>query len=207
VADGSISLDRLAIDIVQRSGLRFSLAADGETRDIAYRLRHQAVVDQGWQTNAEYPDGREQDAYDDRAVHVVAWDGETPVATGRLVLPPGRLPTEEVCDLTVEPNGRVVDVGRMTVVRTHQGLGHSGFIALLAQLYLEVRVRKFEYACGMMTTRAQSVLRLLGLSVEILGPHVQYWGEARAPVRFAVTIDPATLSGRWKEMRPADEGV
>ena len=165
MSDGSISLDHLAADIVNRSGLRFTLATDDATREIAYRLRYQAVVDQGWQVGSDYPDGREQDAYDVRAVHVLAWDADTPVATGRLVPPPGRLPTEDACGITVEPHGQVVDVGRMTVARTHQGLGHSGFISLLARLYLEVRAREFEYACGIMSARARSVLRLLGLPV------------------------------------------
>jgi len=204
VSDGSISLDHLAADIVNRSGLRFTLATDDATREIAYRLRYQAVVDQGWQVGSDYPDGRERDAYDVRAVHVLAWDADTPVATGRLVPPPGRLPTEDACGITVEPHGQVVDVGRMTVARTHQGLGHSGFISLLARLYLEVRAREFEYACGIMSARARSVLRLLGLPVELLGNDRPYWGELRAPVRFSVTIDPALLETRWRDAGTAD---
>jgi hypothetical protein len=121
VSDGSISLDHLAADIVNRSGLRFTLATDDATREIAYRLRYQAVVDQGWQVGSDYPDGREQDAYDVRAVHVLGWDADTPVATGRLVPPPGRLPTE-MRVASVEP----VDVGRMTWLG-HQGLGLSSY--------------------------------------------------------------------------------
>ena len=104
----------------------------------------------------------------------------------------------------MEPLGQVVDVGRMTVARTHQGLGHSGFIALLARLYQEVRARGFEYACGIMSARARSVLRLLGLPVELLGDDRPYWGEPRAPVRFSVTIDPSLLTTRWRDADPAD---
>jgi len=207
VSDGSISLDHLAADIVNRSGLRFTLATDDATREIAYRLRYQAVVDQGWQVGSDYSDDCEQDAYDVRAVHVLAWDADTPVATGRLVPPPGRLPTEDACGITVEPHGQVVDVGRMTVARTHQGLGHSGFISLLARLYLEVRAREFEYACGIMSARARSVLRLLGLPVELLGNDRPYWGELRAPVRFSVTIDPALLKTRWRDAGIAEPPV
>jgi hypothetical protein len=204
VSDGSISLDHLAADIVNRSGLRFTLATDDATREIAYRLRYQAVVDQGWQVGSDYPDDCEQDAYDVRAVHVGGGEANTPGARGRLVPPPGRLPTEDACGITVEPPGQVVDVGRMTVARTHQGLGHSGFISLLARLYLEVRAREFEYACGIMSARARSVLRLLGLPVELLGNDRLYWGELRAPVRFSVTIDPALLKTRWRDAGTAD---
>jgi hypothetical protein len=49
-----------------------------------------------------------------------------------------------------------------------------------------------------MSPRARSVLRLLGLSVELLGPDRTHWGEPRAPVRFAVLVDSASLSGRWR---------
>src|SRR6187455_1905762 len=59
VPGGSISLDHLAADIVNRSGLRFTLATDAATREIAYRLRYQALVDQRWQVGSDYPDGRE----------------------------------------------------------------------------------------------------------------------------------------------------
>jgi hypothetical protein len=197
VSSGPISLDHLAADIVKRSGFHFTLATDEATRDIAFRLRYQAVVEHGWEAAADAADGREHDIYDIEAIHVLAWDGETPIATGRLVLPPGQLPTEEACGITVEPRGRVADVGRMTVARTHQGVGHSGFMALLARLYLEVRAREFDYACGMMSARARAVLRLLGLPVQLLGDDRPYWGEARAPVRFAVTIDPAALTTKW----------
>jgi hypothetical protein len=199
VPDGGISLDRLAQDIVNRSGLRFVVASDDAARAVAYRLRYQAVIDQGWGTGDDYADGLEHDDYDRNAVHILAWDLQTPVATGRLVLPPGPLPTEDACGILVEPAGRVVDVGRMTVVRERQGPGHSGFIALLARLYLEVRVREFEFACGIMSARARSVLRLLGLPFELLAPEIQYWGESRAPVRFGTTIDPASLSTRWRD--------
>ena len=61
------------------------------------------------------------------AVHVVGWDGETAIATGRLVLPPGSLPTEDVCGIIVEPHGHVADVGRMTVARSHQGRRASAY--------------------------------------------------------------------------------
>src|SRR6185436_9306792 len=66
VPSDSISLDHLAADIVNRSGLRFTLATDDATREIAYRLRYQALVDQRWQVGSDYPDGREQDGYDVR---------------------------------------------------------------------------------------------------------------------------------------------
>jgi hypothetical protein len=194
-----VSLDALAHRILTRTGYRFTLANDDVSRDSAYRLRHGAAVDQGWYRESDGRlDGRERDEYDARAIHLLGWDGEEAIATGRLVVPPGPLPTEEACGLVVEPRGRVVDVGRMTVARSHQVPGHPVFLALLARLYLEVRARGFDVACGMMSPRARSLVRLLGLQIEMLGDDRLYWGESRAPVRFSVMIDSTQLSTRWR---------
>jgi hypothetical protein len=197
--EGPVSLDALAHSIVTRSGYRFTLADDDAPRDTAYRLRHQAVIDHGWYRDADGRlDGLERDPYDASAIQVLGWDEDQPIATGRLVLPPGPLPTEDACGLIVEPHGQVVDVGRMTVARGYQGPSHPVFLALLARLYLEVRARGFEVACGMMSPRARSLVRLLGLQLEMLGDDRMYWGEPRAPVRFSVMINAAPLSTRWR---------
>ena len=198
--EGPVSLDALAHSILARSGYRFTLADDQAQQDAAYRLRHEAVIAAGWHRDSGdgLLEGRERDGYDARAIHVLGWDGEQPIATGRLVLPPGQLPTEEACGLAVEPRGKVVDVGRMTVAPGHQGPGHPVFLALLARLYLEVRARGFDVACGMMSARARSLVRLLGLQIEMLGEDRLYWGEPRAPVRFSVTINSTSITTRWR---------
>ena len=187
----------LAADLVARSGLRFSVALNDRERDEVYRLRHLAVVEHGWAALDPATGDREYDAYDRRALHVIGWDGDTAIATGRLVAPPGTLPTEDACALTVEPLGRVVDVGRMTVSHSHQSASHSAFVALLARLYLEVRAAGFDVACGMMSPRARALLRLLGLQAEVLGGDRMYWGELRAPVRFSVFVNATATTARW----------
>jgi N-acyl-L-homoserine lactone synthetase len=184
-------LDALVVDIVGRCGYRFTIAADDSAREVAYRLRYEAVVERGWAREAELPDGRECDAYDAHAVHLICWDDERAVATGRLVLPTAVLPTEAVCGLTIEPRGRVVDVGRMSVARSHQSHRHSVFLALLARLYIEVQQQGYGVACGLVSARARSLMRLLGLQLEVLGEERQYWGELRTPVRFRVDGDEA----------------
>ena len=200
VPDGPVSLDALAHRILDRSGYRFTLADGPAQQDAAYRLRHEAVIDGGWhhESGGDLRGGRESDKYDLRAIHVLGWDGEQVIATGRLVMPPGTLPTEEACGLVVEPQGEVVDVGRMTVARAYQGPSHPVFLALLARLYLEVRARGFAVACGMMSPRARSLVRLLGLQIEMLGDDRTYWGEPRAPVRFSVMINSTPLTTRWR---------
>jgi N-acyl-L-homoserine lactone synthetase len=180
-------LDALVADILGRCGYRFTLAADEAARECAYRLRAQAVIDQGWASVEALPRGLEYDAYDVNAIHVLGWDDDLAIATGRLVLPPQRLPTEEVCAMTIEPREGVVDVGRMAVARSHQSHRHAVFLALLARLYAEVRQRGYVAGCGLVSARSRSLMRLLGLPLEVLGEERLHWGEMRAPVRFAVT--------------------
>jgi N-acyl-L-homoserine lactone synthetase len=191
-------LDVLAREIMARQGLRFAVTTDDAGREAAFRLRYRATVEEGWQPEVAVSDGLERDAYDDLAVHIVGWDGETPIATGRLVLPPGPLPTEDICAITVEPRGRVVDVGRMSVARGYRSHRHRVFVALLARLYLEVRSRGYDVACGLMSARARALVRFLGLHVEALGEDRLYWGEARAPVRFTVADNATPLATRWR---------
>ena len=85
----------------------------------------------------------------------------------------------------------------MTVAPSHQSAGHPLFIALLARLYLEVRARDYDTACGMMSPRARSLMRLLGLQLELLGDDRLYWGEPRAPVRFSVIVNATPSPSRW----------
>ena len=179
-------LDALVADIIGRCGYRFTVASNDATRELAYRLRYQAVIKQGWARERDLPDGLERDEYDNRAIHVLCWDDDIAVATGRLVPPGKQLPTELVCNITVEPQGRVMDVGRMAVARSHQSHQHSVFLALLARLYLEVQQHGCDAGCGLVSARARSLMRLLGFELDVLGDERPHWGEMRAPVRFGV---------------------
>ena len=107
-------------------------------RRLAYALRGRTVVERGWLRPDELDDGLERDAYDERALHVLGLDDDEIVCTGRVVLPPG-LPTEDDCDLVVEPRGEVVDVGRMCVAASHQSREHAVFVGLMCALYAQMR--------------------------------------------------------------------
>jgi len=180
-----VPLDALVTRMLSKSPFDYRLAADDSEREIAYRLRAGAVLDRGWSTAGDLPDGMERDEYDDRAIHVIGWDGDVAMSTGRVVLPPG-LPTEETCGIVIEPRGRVVDVGRMCVARSHQSLEHAAFVGLMCRLYLAMRENGFVVACGMMSAQARSLMRLLGLRLEVVGPERTYWNESRVPVRFSL---------------------
>ncbi len=192
------TLDPLVAKILTSYPYAFTLASTEAERAVGYRIRFEAAVGLGW-TPAPDADGLERDRYDVGALHVIGWYEDAPVSTGRLVLPPAALPTQDECGLVVEPAGRVVDVGRMAVVRTHQNYQHAAFIALLCRLYLEMRTRGYGVACGMMSLRARRLVGLLGLNLEVLGPDRLYWNEPRAPVRFALTRNEAPLADRWAD--------
>jgi hypothetical protein len=194
-----VPLDDLVTRLLSMSRFEYRLATDDADRDIAYRIRGELVVRQGWSRPEDLPDGRERDGYDDRALHVLGWDGDVPMSTGRLVLPP-HLPTEAACGIVVEPAGRVVDVGRMCVVGRYQGLKHAAFVGLMCRLYLEIRNQGYSVACGMMSARAQVLVRHLGLQLEPLGPEREYWHEARTPVRFSLL---SSIPTRWLGDGPA----
>ncbi|MGZ4467786.1 MAG: hypothetical protein ACXVXB_04850 [Nocardioidaceae bacterium] len=191
-----LDLDALVSRVLRTSAFRYTLAETPAERDLAFRLRGRTVLDEGWGTAGDFPDGRETDEYDGRALHVLGWDGAVAMCTGRVVLPPG-LPTEDACGLVVEPAGEVVDVGRMCVARSHQSLQHAAFVGLMCRLYLEMRAHGYAVAAGMMTVQAQSLVRLLGLRLERLGPPRGYWGEQRTPVRFLLTANAESLRSRW----------
>ncbi|NYJ05108.1 hypothetical protein [Petropleomorpha daqingensis] len=194
---GAGLLDGLAARLLAASPYRFTVADGPDDRSTAYRIRATASIEAGWAAPDAFPDGMERDGFDAAAVHVLGWDGADPVCTGRLVLPPGPLPTEVATGLVVEPQGRVVDVGRMAVLRSHQTFGHGVFLVLLCRLYREARAAGFEFACGMMAPPARSLVDRLGLRLEQLGPERVHHGQLRAPVRFVLASNVAPLVDRW----------
>ena len=202
-------LDGLAERLLAESPYRFTRAANEDEQALAYRIRAAAIAASGWASADAFPDGMERDAFDPAAVHVLGWDGDEPICTGRLVFPPGLLPTEVACGLVVEPRGQVVDVGRMALVRSHQTFGHGTFLALLCALYREARAAGYSIGCGMMTGPARSVMAGLGVQLEVLGPARVHEGQQRAPVRFLLSANAAPLADRWSGpasgRRPQDE--
>ena len=191
-------LDGLVARVLSQYPYRFSVPTTPRERNIAYHIRYQAIVQDGWVPPEAFADGLERDDLDDDAVQILGWDGESPICTGRLVLPPAPLPTEQASGVHIEPRGQVVDVGRMAVVPDYRSYRSAAFIALLCRLYLEMRNGGFQVACGMMSARVRTLTRQLGLQLETLGPDVHYWGELRTPVRFALLANAQSLDGRWR---------
>jgi hypothetical protein len=203
---GATALDRLAVVLAERSGVHFAVATTDADRDAVHALRQAAIDEHAWSDGR--PGARtgldpatagfgERDEFDDRAVHLLGRRDGLATCCGRLVLPPGPLPTEVACGLVVEPVGRVVDVGRMVVEPHARGRDRTVFLALLAALYLETRTRGYDTGCGMMAPNVRGLVRHLGVRLDVLDVDREYWGAARAPVRFDVSLHGSAVLDRW----------
>jgi N-acyl-L-homoserine lactone synthetase len=186
----------LAARLVARATpIRLGVAHSPAELEAVHRLRCRIVIEQGWAQPVDLPDGVERDAYDDRAVQVVAWDGAVLAATSRLVLSiPGQpLPTEATFGLAIEPRGRVVDVGRVCVAPTYRGMDHRIFWALLGQTWIEMRARGFTEVCSILTPSFARTYQRWGLQVMILGAPRPFWGEKRLPALIQPAASNHTL--------------
>ncbi|HTP00202.1 MAG TPA: GNAT family N-acyltransferase [Anaerolineales bacterium] len=179
--------------------LRFDIAREPREREAVFRLRYHVVVERGWIQATDLADGMEQDHYDQKAVHILGWDGAKLATASRLVLPePGlKLPTEEAFQIEVQPRGKVADMGRQIVAREYSSIKHKVFAALLAKTWLEMRAREYSLVCGDFSPAMTRLYRLMGFQVQQLGPAKPYWGEERAPVMVDVAGSAAALMERW----------
>jgi N-acyl-L-homoserine lactone synthetase len=173
--------------------LAFGLARSSNELEAVYRLRYEVVMDQGWASPEGLPDGLERDAFDDRALQIVAWDGGELVGTTRLVAPQAgcRLPTEQAFDLEIGDRGRVIDMGRTCRAPRRQDSDHRIIWGLLCQSWIELRRLGFVEICGIFSPGMSRFYKRLGFRVEILGAARAHWGEDRYPVlvRPAESID------------------
>lgn len=192
--------DTLAVYFIASAApIHFRVAQTASEREAAYRLRYEAVINQGWAKPETFPGGLEQDDYDAQAVQVLGWDDQTVVATTRLVFPTAGklLPTEIEFDLRVEPQGQVVDGGRAIVAKAYSDDQHRIFAGLLGYTWLEIQTRGYHYLCGAAVPAMIRLCRSIGYQISVLGPARQYWGEQRYPLRFDVPESVPTLLDRW----------
>lgn len=190
--------------------IRFALAQNDAERESVYRLRYQAVIEHRWLAPAALAGGLECDAYDARAIHIVAWDGVTLAATSRVVLPaPGLpLPTEAAFDLCIEPLGKVADAGRFVVARAYSNMEHRLLAALVARTWLEVRGYGYSDVCAAFASPA--MIRLynrMNLRVTPLAPPRLYWGQERYPVRFDAALAASGVIAQWLDKIERDHAA
>lgn len=181
-------LDALANALLARAApVHFARADSASEREAVYRLRYATVVEEGWAAPADYPDGLEQDVFDEHAIHIIGRHDDQLVAVARLVFPrPDQpLPTEQDFNLTVQPPGGVVDIGRAIVVKEYRSTEHTLFGALLARCWQEIRSHGYINLCGAATARRLERYHQFGLPLRIIGPIRHYWSEDRYPVSLS----------------------
>ncbi len=185
--------------IALNAPLRFARAETPPEREAVYRLRYEVVVEKGWKTPDAMPDGLERDDYDDSAVQLAVWDGAVLAATTRLVFPAAErpLPTEAVFELTIEPAGRVVDVGRTIIARSYRDARqHLLLQGVIAQSWQEVTRQGYSDICAILTQDMVERYHAVGFEVEQVGAPRLYWGAPRFPVRFDLLRTAAVLMQR-----------
>jgi N-acyl-L-homoserine lactone synthetase len=190
--------------MARAGSIRFALAETANEQRAIYHLRYQTVIERGWAQPADYPDGMERDADDGVALHIMGLDGNSLVACARLIFPNKvkQLPTERIFGVHVEPCGKVVDLGRQIVARSHSNMQHVIFAALLGRCWLEAQSQGYYHVCGDFTPSMIRLYRLLGLAVTTLGPPRHYFGEERIPIVQDVVSAVTQLSERYlKEVR------
>ena len=195
------ALDALAAQLIACVlPIRLGEARTPSEREAVYRLRYRVALERGWLAPQDFPSGLEQDEDDDAAIQVAAWDGDTIIATSRLVLPrPGHLlPTERTFGLNFLARDRMVHMGRICAVPLRNRGREHLFQAVLAQSWLEMRQRGFTEGCGTLTASMLRLWRKPGLKVEILGPAKSFWGELRYPVLVRPQDSVESLLGSTK---------
>jgi N-acyl-L-homoserine lactone synthetase len=202
-----VTMDRLARRAVAWSApVRFTLAQTPAERELAFRLRYEAVIARGWHVPKEFPDGLEHDSFDDdltHAAHLLGWHGSVAVAAARLIFPSSErpLPTEEAFNLRIEPAGQVVDAGRFVVARSHSSSEHRVLVGLLAFGWLTVRARGFAHVCSAFASGASlNLYRRMGARMTVLAPPRLYWGEERYPILWDIVDTSFGLSERWRKL-------
>jgi N-acyl-L-homoserine lactone synthetase len=164
--------------------LRFAEARDEEDRKAAYRLRYQAVLEEGMADPANFPAGMESDVYDADAIQIIGWDEIGPIASCRLVFPaPGRrLPLEDVFGPIGAGSDRMVEWGRVTVDSRLRGTGGRIFMGLAARGWIAMRARGLTTAIGVTPERLVQLFRALGFPLAVIGSPRTHWGDERVPI-------------------------
>ncbi len=181
------ALDAVAQWAIERAHpMHVDLVEPGDDRLSLHRLRYRTVVEHRWLTGDALGEGVELDEDDDVAVHVAAWDGPKVVGTIRIVLPAeGRqLPTERAFDIVAEPQGQVLDWGRLVVDPDHRDTGHVVMLALLGRAWLASRDHGAVACVGVATPAILDLYRRLGVEATVLAGPREHWGEERYAARL-----------------------
>lgn len=192
--------DRIAEAVISAVPFRLGAARTDGEREEVFRLRYRVVQEMGWASPRELEEEMEREERDEEAIHACAWRDTELVGTSRVVLPDVErpLPIEEEFGLTVEPRGKVVEVGRTAIVPDLRGdSGHGLLMAVFGQCWLELRGEGFSDLISASPERLITLYRSLGFKVLVLADGRPHWGEERFPVRFDIRGSARSLASQW----------
>lgn len=167
--------------------LAFDVVHTTADRDAVLRMRYDTVIEEGWATPEDHPDGREHDEYDDEATFIVCRDAGALVGSLRLVSPsPSRpLPTERDYGIRARPAGHVPEVGRIIITRAARaGRSHLVLGGLCARAWLELRAHGYDRAISTAAPEVIDLYRSVGMRITVLAPAQRHWGTQRAPIQI-----------------------
>jgi predicted GNAT family N-acyltransferase len=179
--------------------LRFEEAADDGDRRAGYRIRYSAVVERNLALPSQFPEVEERDEADERAVHIVGWDGHRPIATCRLVLPHEEsvLPVEAAFELRVPDPSATVELGRLVVDPEWRGADHEIVVGLAARGWLSMRERGLTAVLAATPAPLVDLFRDLGFAINVLGSPRRHWNELRYPFLCDGPAAALGLARRW----------
>lgn len=173
--------------------------------DRVFRFRHQVFCRElrFWDP-ADYPDGREHDEYDRKAIHYAMYDAAGDIASSLRLIVRGPYPLESHCELYADAPDlallAVAEISRVAVAsryRRHKGpaaergqtpveLGHGAgdrraelVVGLYKAMLLDSHELGLTHWMAAMERSLYRVLRGLGCEFVPMGPEVDYSGPVR----------------------------
>ncbi|MCA1680858.1 MAG: GNAT family N-acetyltransferase [Actinobacteria bacterium] len=192
--------DSVAARILDQVPFRLGRARTVAQIEEMQRLRAETMIEMGWASSEDFPDGLERDAHDERAIHVGAWDGAQMIGVSRVILPDarGRLPIETDFGVELPAGCELVEIGRVLIVPARRGEGRRALsTALFAHCWREMRTIGYTELVANLPAKLIDVYRGVGFQIEPLGPGRWIWGEERHPVRFDVLGSADSLVAVW----------
>lgn len=181
------------------------LADNAAGRCLHYRIRYLVYcMETGFEDRRRFPDGLEQDAWDERAAHFMVRSRATGewIAAMRLILPQqGQLPIKQLCQLDTLPAAspsQLGEISRLCIVdharrRPHrddtlQGLADPDpspdtrrepeiMLGLLRAAAAYSRDHDIHYWYFMTTTALARMVKRLNILLKPAGPMIQHRGE------------------------------
>jgi N-acyl-L-homoserine lactone synthetase len=167
-------------------------AAEAEERRAVFGLRARVVIERGWLSPSELPEGLERDRFDEAAMLVGGWLETTLVAAARLIWPgsPDGSPLAAEFGIELPASYGIVHVDRICVAREHSDSSSRLAMALMCACWLECRTRGYCVVSGLNTAEVIRLYRRFGFTVQVIGDAKTYFGEER----FPVLLDPLSAA-------------